>query len=82
VTTGVRQRCIAPLEWPAESVSMATAKPARGSECSDETGLTAAPGNGAVIAIAKRAPFSSALGAEHLSSRERSQYRAERISID
>ena len=37
---------------------MATPKAARGTECSDETGLIAAPGNGAVIAIAAGEPLS------------------------
>lgn len=39
-------------------MSIATPKAARGTECSDETGSIAAPGNGAVIAIAAGEPLS------------------------
>ncbi|VIO69438.1 hypothetical protein CI41S_19310 [Bradyrhizobium ivorense] len=44
-------------KWHPESVSIATRR-TRGSECSDETGSIAAPGNGAVIAIAASEPLS------------------------
>ncbi|GMO10739.1 hypothetical protein BwSH20_75500 [Bradyrhizobium ottawaense] len=39
-------------------MSIATPKAARETECGDETGSIAAPGNGAVIAIAAGEPLS------------------------